>query len=342
MVASQDALSAERAISFGSFRLFPRQRLLLEAGKPVHLGSRALDLLIALVERPGELLSKDELISRAWPSTHVVEASLRFQIATLRRALRDGQEGRRYLETIPGRGYRFVADVMAEGAAAPSPAPATPPTRMHNLSTRLTPLIGRDDIVAKLERRLAANRLSTIVGPGGIGKSSVAMATAERLIGAYADGVWSVDLARMNDPALVVGAVAAAAHVNTNPEDPIGSLAAALSNSSVLFVLDDCTHVIDVVASLVVAIMKTARGVTILATSREPLRVEGEHVYHLGPLESPARSEPLTFPEALRFPAVQLFVERMAASHEEFELHDQDAALVGEICRKLDGIPLAI
>ena len=174
--------SAERSIAFGPFRLFPRQRLLLEAGKPVHIGSRALDLLIALLERPGELLSKDELISRAWPSTHVVEGNLKFQIAALRRALRDGQEGRRYLETSPGQGYRFVADVIA-GEAAPSSVRSTPSIKNHNLPVRLTPLIGRDDLVAKLENRLAAQRVITIVGPGGIGKSSVAIATAERLVG---------------------------------------------------------------------------------------------------------------------------------------------------------------
>ena len=126
MTLAEKAVSADRAISFGPFRLLPRQRLLLEAGKPVHVGSRAIDLLIALVERPGELLSKNELISRVWPSTHVVEGNLKFQIAALRRALRDGQEGRRYLATSPGQGYRFVADVTIEGDAAPSIAPSSP------------------------------------------------------------------------------------------------------------------------------------------------------------------------------------------------------------------------
>ena len=217
---AEKAVSADRAVSFGPFRLFPRQRLLLEAGKPVHVGSRAIDLLIALVERPGELLSKNELISRVWPSTHVVEGNLKFQIAALRRALHDGQEGRRYLATSAGQGCRFVADVTIEGDAAPSIAPRAP-TNKHNLPARLTPLIGRDDLVARLESRLPAKRLITIVGPGGIGKTFVAMATAERLIGAYVDGVWSVDLARLADPALVLGAVAAAVHVSLNPEDPL-------------------------------------------------------------------------------------------------------------------------
>ena len=118
--------STDRAISFGPFRLFPRHRLLLESGKPVHVGSRAVDLLVALAGRPGELLSKNELISRVWPSTHVVEGNLKFQIAALRRALRDGQEGRRYLATSPGQGCWFVADVTSEGGVAPSIARLSP------------------------------------------------------------------------------------------------------------------------------------------------------------------------------------------------------------------------
>src|SRR5579871_186920 len=131
---SQPVAAADRAISFGPFRLFRRQRLLLESGKPVRIGTRALDLLLALLERPGELLSKDELISRVWPTTHVIEGNLKFQIAALRRALRDGQEGRRYLESSPGRGYRFVADVTVarDIIASPGPSPAPPATK-HNL-----------------------------------------------------------------------------------------------------------------------------------------------------------------------------------------------------------------
>jgi len=330
------------AVSFGPFQLSPRQRVLLEAGKPVRVGSRALDLLIALLERPGELLSKDELISRVWPTTHVAEGNLKFQIANLRRALRDGQEGRRYLESSSGQGYRFVGDVTVVNDTAPSQPPSTPRVVKNNLPARLTPLIGRDDLVTKLAGRLSAQRLITVVGPGGIGKTSVAIATAEQLIGAYEDGVWSVDLGRLADPAFVRSTVAAAVRISMNPEDPLETLAAALRNARLLLVLDNCSHVIDAVAGLVVAILRTAPGVHILATSREPLRVEGEHIYRLGPLECPPASERLTAAEALRFPAVQLFVDLAAASHSGFELRDEDAPLIGEICRRLDGIPLAI
>ena len=316
MIVAEQAMPTDRAVLFGPFRLFPRQRLLLEAGKPVHVGSRALDLLIALVERPGELLSKDELIARAWPNTHVVESNLKFQMSALRRALRDGQEGRRYLQTSTGQGYRFVADVTFETEDASAEPLSPSPTDKHNLPARLTPLIGRADFVAKLAARLPAVRLITVVGPGGIGKSSVAIAVAEQLIGAYEDGVWIVNFEQVGESAFVRSALAAAVRININPEDPVESLGAVLGPMRMLLVFDNCSHVIDAVASLVVAIMKTAPGVHILATSREPLRVEGEHVYHLASLESPSASERLTASEALLFPAVQLFVSRAAAADE--------------------------
>ncbi len=108
-MADPAAVSAERSFSFGSFRLLPSRRLLLDGETPVRLGSRALEILIALVERPGELVGKEELITRVWPGIHVVEGNLKFQVAALRRALGDGRDGRRYLETSPGQGYRFVA-----------------------------------------------------------------------------------------------------------------------------------------------------------------------------------------------------------------------------------------
>ena len=109
---------------------------------------------------------------------------------------------------------------MSSPKTPPLLAPADPLTTTHNLPARLTPLIGRDDLVSKLARQLAAKRLVTIVGPGGIGKTSVAMATAERLVGAYADGVWNVDLAQLNNSAFLVGAVSAAVQGNLNPEIP--------------------------------------------------------------------------------------------------------------------------
>src|SRR5712691_3327385 len=172
------AVSAERMFSFGSFRLLAGRRLLLDGETPVRLGSRALEILIALLERPGELVRKQELITRVWAGTHVVEGNLKFQVAALRRAIGDGRDGRRYLETSPGQGYRFVAAATVGSDVAPSrPKPAAL-AHKHNLPVRITHLIGRTELVARLSNQLPKQRLLTVVGPGGIGKMSVAVAVA--------------------------------------------------------------------------------------------------------------------------------------------------------------------
>ena len=159
----------EYAISFGPFRLFTEQRLLLEGDRPVRLGSRAFDILAALVERPGEVLGKEQLIARAWPQTFVEEANLKIQMSALRRALGDGQGGNRYVLTVPGRGYNFVAPVRREETLRAASAPPAPSTTPHNLPFAVTRMIGGEEAVAALVTRLSRQRLVTIVGPGGIG-----------------------------------------------------------------------------------------------------------------------------------------------------------------------------
>ena len=334
-----DQAAAERAISFGPFRLFPAQRLLLEGDKPVRLGSRALDILIALVERAGELIGKDELMARVWPNTFVEEGNLKFQIGALRRTL---GVGNRYLVNIPGRGYCFVAPVALADGPRQSPPQAAAAEHAHNLPAHLTRMIGRADTVSTLAARLPRQRLITIVGPGGIGKTTVALAVAEALIPAYDHGVWLIDLAPLSDPRLVPTALATALGLEIRAENPLSGLIAFLRDKQMLLLLDNCEHVIDEAAALAISILKGASGVHILATSREPLGAEGEHVYRLSPLRSPPASAGLAAAEALGFPAVQLFVERAAASLDEFELSDADAPIVADICQKLDGIPLAI
>jgi predicted ATPase/DNA-binding winged helix-turn-helix (wHTH) protein len=330
------------ASSFGPFRLLAAQRLLLEGDKPVRLGSRAFDILAALVERAGEVVGKQELIARAWPKTFVDDANLKIQVGALRRALGDGQGGHRYVATVPGRGYSFVAPIrLEEPAQAPLP-PTISPTEMHNLPVALTRMIGREDAVAALASRLSRQRLVTIVGPGGIGKTTVALVVAERMIARYEDGVWLVDLAPLGDPRLVPSAVATVLGLEIRTQDALPGLVAGLRDQRMLLLLDNCEHVVDAVASLATAILSGAPGVTILATSREPLKVAGERGYRLGPLSSPQVSSGLTAAEAATFPAVQLFVERVTAIAEDFALTDARAVPVAQICRKLDGLPLAI
>jgi|HubBroStandDraft_1064217.scaffolds.fasta_scaffold17847_2 predicted ATPase/DNA-binding winged helix-turn-helix (wHTH) protein len=332
----------EPAILFGPYRLFAVQRLLLEVDKPVRLGSRAFDILIALVERAGEVVSKEQLIARAWPTTFVEETNLKIQVSALRRALGDGQGDNRYIATVVGRGYNFVAPIREEAPSRASPSPVVAPAAPHNLPFATTRMVGREDIVTTLVEQLSRQRLVTIVGPGGIGKTTVALAAAERMIGAYEHGVWMVDLASLRDPGLVPSAVATVLGIELRTEDPLSGLLVALGGRRVVVVLDSCEHVIDAVAGLVAAVLSGTPGVTILATSREPLGVRGERVHRLRPLDSPEPSPGLTAMEAVAFPAVQLFVERVTAIVEEFVLTDANASLVVAICRGLDGLPLAI
>ena len=337
-----DGPDGGRAISFGPFRLFAEERLLLEGDRPVRLGSRALDILIALAQRPGELISKRELINLVWPDTFVEEGNLKFQISALRRALGDGQAGNRYILNTPGRGYRFLAPVsVTDQPRQPAPQRGSAVAR-SNLPARLTRLIGRGEIVRSLAEQLHSQRLLTIIGPSGIGKTAVALVVAEELIPNYADGVWLIDLGPLTDPRFVPSALAAALQLAIRSDDPIPDIIAALRDKQLLLVLDNCEHVIDAAAALAEGVLRRAPGVAVLATSREPLRVHGERVYRMPPLASPPASVPLSAGEALQFPAVQLFVERATAALSEFVLTDADAASAGAICRRLDGIALAI
>jgi predicted ATPase/DNA-binding winged helix-turn-helix (wHTH) protein len=330
------------AISFGPYRLLAAQRLLLEGDRPVRLGSRAFDVLAALVERAGEVVGKEQLIARAWPQTFVDEANLKIQVSALRRALGDGHGGNRYVITVPGRGYNFVAPVRREEALRAASAPPAPSTTPHNLPFAVTRMIGRDDAVAALVARFSRERLVTIVGTGGIGKTTVALAVAERMMASYEHGVWLVDLAPIGDPSLVPSAVATVLGLEIRSENPLHGLVAAVRDKRMMLLLDNCEHVIDAAAGLAAAILGGAPGVNILATSREPLGVAGERDYRLASLGIPQASSRSTAAEAAAFPAVQLFVERVSAIVEDFALTDANVPAVVEICRKLDGLPLAI
>src|SRR6266436_2342909 len=307
-----------RAISFGPFLLLAKERLLLEGDRPLRLGGRAFDILVFLIERAGEVVGKEQLIARAWPRTFVEEANLKIQVSALRRALGDGQGGNRYVITVPGRGYNFVAPVRREETLRAASAPPAPSTTPHNLPFAVTRMIGRDDAVAALVARLSRDRLVTIVGAGGIGKTTVALAVAERMMAGYKHGVWLVDLAPLGDPRLVQSAVATVLGLEIRSENPLPGLIAALRDRRMLLLLDNCEHLIDAAAGLAAAILSGAPGVSILTTSREPLGVAGEREYRLASLGIPQASSRLTAAEAAASPAVQLFVERVTAIVEDF------------------------
>ena len=323
--------------TFGPFRLIPERQLLVEGEKPVNLGARGLELLRALVEHSGEVVSKDELIARIWPDTCVSESNLKVQIAGLRRALGEGRRGDRYIATANGRGYRFVAPVERHGTSHAQHETAAPE---HNLSLGWTRPLGRDDVIDALLLELPVRRFITIVGPGGIGKTTVALALANMLLENYRDGVWLVELAALRDPGLVSSAIAAALGIPA--EGGTKTLPVIVRHKNMLIVLDCCEHLVDAVASIAGDIVSTAPELHVIATSREPLRANSETVRRLGPLATPLEGEPLTAADAIQFPAIQLFVERATTAHQGFELNENNVKVVAEICRRLDGIALAI
>ncbi len=340
-----DTNEQDSAIAFGPFRLFAKSRLLEKDGAPHHLGGRALDILICLAERAGEVVDKRELIKRVWADVNVDEGSLRFHITTLRKALDDkalgtAGEGSRYVINVPGRGYCFAAPLLR---AAPSESRAgLPAASPRSLPTPLAKMIGRDDAVEKISAELAQHRFVTIVGPGGIGKTSVALAVAHRELAAFDDQVCFVDFGALTDVRLVPGTIASALGLTVNADDPVPSLLTVLRSRRMLLVFDSCEHIVDELAPLAERMVREAPQLHILATSRESLRTEGERVHRLFPLDCPPQREGLGIADILAYPASQLFVERIAESLSEFELTEEDAPLVAEICRRLDGIALAI
>lgn len=310
----------------------------------MRLGSRALDILIVLTRHAGEVVGKDELIAQVWPDMTVEETNLRVHIAALRKALRDGQAGNRFIANIPGRGYSFVAPIVEAASTTPesglgaSRDKPVRPSVAGNLPAALPHIHGRAEVIERLVATLPQRRLITVVGPGGIGKTTVALAAAEGLAAQFSDGAIFVDFAPIADPLLVPSVIAAAIGLAPGGIE----LGDALGDRTVLLLLDSCEHVVEAVATLAETLLRSAPKLAILATSREPLRADGEWVERLAPLGLPPQLPALTAAEALGFPAVQLFVERAAARLGGFELTDADAPVVAEVCRRLDGIALAI
>ena len=225
-------------LAFGTFRLLPVQRVLLEGDQPIRLGSRAFEILFALIERSGDVVGKEELIARVWPNTVVEEATLRVHIAALRKVLGSDSSGR-YVENVSGRGYRFVAPVTRLGDTKPTPVVRTEPAeRRSELPAPCSRVIGRADVVRDLAERLPQRRFVTVVGPGGIGKTTVAVATAERLAPSYEQGACFVDLLTVMDHARVPATLAAALGLVVPSDDPMPEILAFLAQKHVMIVLD--------------------------------------------------------------------------------------------------------
>ena len=321
---------------FGRFELNPATRQLVADGQPVALGARAFDVLLGLIERRERLVTKNELLDLAWPGVVVEESNLPVQISTLRKLL-----GPQAIATVPGRGYRFTAAL--EGAAPRTPeavtAAAVRPT-IGNLPEVLPALFGRGEDVSALIALVEAHRVVSVVGAGGIGKTRLAQAAAHALRDAFVDGVWMVELAPVADPALLPAAVAQALGLTLPGRNSAkDELVEALRDRTLLMLLDNCEHLVEAVSEFVEAVIERAPRAKVLATTQDLLKVRGEHLFRVSTLAVPSTTE-LT--PARTYGAVALFVDRVSALKPGFALTEQNVAGVIDICRRLDGLPLAI
>jgi predicted ATPase/DNA-binding winged helix-turn-helix (wHTH) protein len=326
-----------RILSFGAFKLSIGSRLLTNGTTVVPLGARAMDLLIVLVEQPNEIVGRRTLIERVWPERGADQVSLRVQISALRKALAQNDPGRRYVANVQGRGYRFAVPISSS-----SPAAEFEGASRSSLPTCLARMVGRKHIIATIKAKLAAQRFVTVVGPGGIGKTTVAVAVAHEMRSVFKSQIRFVDLGSLGAAPLVAPAVAAAFGLVIQTDDVVPALVDRISEAPTLLVLDGCEHGIDGVSALAEKLFQRVPTLHLLATSREAMRVEGEYVYELSALACPPDHAEVSAKDVLQYPAVQLLVDRVRAVRGDFELTDNDALVAVGICRRLDGIALAI
>ncbi len=318
------------------------------AEERILLAPRAFDLLRYLVEHPGRLVAHDELLEALWPKTYVQPEVLKSHIASIRAVLGDDARKPRFIETLSRRGYRFIAP-LTEGALASHAAPreisrtaatpaGPPPSRTTNLPEAVSELIGREAELGQITALVTEHRLVSLVGAGGIGKTRLALEVARHLLPRFPDGVFVAELGPLSSPELVPATVAITHVADTVSREGV---ARAVGTRKLLLVIDNCEHVIEAAAGMAEALLRASRGVSLVATSREPLRVSGEYVYRVPPLEVPAEDNQ-DMENLFSYGAVRLFVSRARAAEPRYVAEGRVAAATVAICRRLDGIPLAI
>lgn len=329
------------AWTFGAFRfIHARTPQLLHGGQEVPLDAPALRVLATLLAHAGEVVVQDELLRSAWPGRQMSASSGRDAVRRVRAALARFDATTMFIQSVSGRGYSFVASV-SPGAAALDPGDAAPVARAGE-SGASTRLVGREEAIASIRTILDEHRLVTVLGPGGIGKTAVANALLQAAQAGRAGPNYRwVDLGVVRQPADALPSIAAQIGAVAAQEDPAASIVRHLADAQDVIVLDSCEHVLAVVAPLVQALVCGTR-VRILVTTREALDVDSEWVFRLAAMETPANSSALGAQEARTFSAIRLFEVLARRQVRHFEVTDENAAAVGELCRLLDGLPLAI
>ncbi len=337
-------------LQLGRVRVLPSERRLLIDGENAPVGSRAFDLLIALIERRDRVVTKDELLDIVWPHVVVEENNLQVHVSALRKLL-----GPEAIATVPGRGYRFCLEVPGDATQAPPPDAApmaadkadaaftnTGCEPVTNLPARLPALYGRGGDLKDVCALLESNALVSIVGPGGIGKTRLAQAVAHAACSRHLHGAWMVELASIGNPALVIPTIAQTLHITLpGRAAELDELIAALRGQDLLLVLDNCEHVLEAVGRFAAALLSEAPQARLLCTSQELLRLPDERLFRLAALAIPSVTD-ADARTATEFGAVQLFVERVRSTDDSFEVTPANVGAIVDVCTQLDGIALAL
>jgi predicted ATPase/DNA-binding winged helix-turn-helix (wHTH) protein len=318
---------------------------LLADRRPIHLGGRAFDLLMALIEASGAVVSKNTLMERVWPNWTVGDNSIHVQISALRRAF---AADRNLIRTVPGRGYQFTGEIrlptgLPTGRELPDALTAVVAAQgpRTNLPKPASELVARDAELAAVTTLVAIRRLVTLTGAGGVGKTRLGLEAARYVLPEFRDGIWVADLAPVSDSALVAATVALALGLSLGSSAvSLEHVANAVASRQLMLVLDNCEHVVDAAARISETLLCANPLVRVIATSREPLRAEGEWIYQVPPLGVPVEGS-LDGQDPQQYGAIRLFIERARAADPHFS-PDKRVTAIAEICRRLDGIPLAI
>ena len=332
-------------IRFADCELNLDRIVLRRGGEEIRIEPQVFDVLAYLVQHRGTVVRKEELLDAIWGDRFVSESALTTRIKAARQAVGDSGAKQLIIRTVHGRGYEFVA-IVEEVDDDRTGATTSPVATGTTLGVRLQPLIGREALLEQLADMIGEHRLVTLVGPGGVGKTSLAMELARTVGSQFEDGVHVVEFVSVVDDDATAAALATAIDVNLRKSSSIDdAIVNHLRSRQSLLVLDNCEHLIEPVAELVARILREAPTVSIVATSREPLAVAGERLWTVDPLPTGPQGLFGTDPvldELAAIPAVALFVARAKAADPSFVFDAGTAPLVVEICRRLDGIPLAI
>jgi predicted ATPase/DNA-binding winged helix-turn-helix (wHTH) protein len=311
----------------------------------IALEPKAFGTLMQLLARPGELVTRDQLLDAVWGHRYVTPATLNRVVTLLRRAFADDAANPRFIDTVHGAGYRYIGPFEQQERALELRARFEPPSGAR-LPSKLDALIGRGEELTRLQTLMQQHRAITIVGAGGIGKTQCALEFARQSAGSFPDGVWFLDLVPFDSVVEWLQSLASALGVRSEADSALQSrIAGAFQNRRALLLLDNCDRIATAVGEVVIGLLRECEDLKVLATSQLSLNFLGEHLLNIPPLALPREHRGIEsdlLDEIAAAPAVNLFVTRAQAVQSNFALSSANCATVARICERLDGLPLAL